>query len=303
MLTFGAGAQTIADAIGDLNGAAGNTTTANGFGGTGGVVALQKAGGGTLTLNGANTYRSGTLIANGTLVDAPTVAGGTSIGAGAVTFAGTSVGPAILTLGANAQPVNGATFANTITNFGTYDGLDLKSLAYSAALGNGACYNAVTSQLTVTENGESENYALANAGAPAYFAQSDGNGGTLITDAVVCFCSGTRIRVARGEVSVEDLQVGDLAITLTGDLRAIRWLGHRTFDCRAYAAPEKVWPIRVAADAFGRNPAGARPLRVARALAVRRRGRGSADPGAGPGQRLDHRPGRGRQRHLLACRA
>ena len=149
--------------------------------------------------------------------------------------------------------MNGATFANTITNFGTYDGLDLKSLAYSAALGNGAFYNAVTSQLTVTENGESENYALANAGAPAYFAQSDGNGGTLITDAVVCFCSGTRIRVARGEVSVEDLQVGDLAITLTGDLRAIRWLGHRTFDCRAYAAPEKVWPIRVAADAFGRN--------------------------------------------------
>ena len=194
---------------------------------------VTQIGSGTQKLSGADTYSGGTTITGGTLdlASAATFNGTTLVsaaaGTGAITFAGTSTSLATLSVEVGAQPGAGGTFSNTLTNFGDNDVLDLKSLAYSAALGNGAFYNAVTSQLTVTENGESENYALANAGARAYFAQSDGNGGTLITDAVVCFCSGTRIRVARGKVSVEDLQVGDLAVTVTGDHRAIRWLGHR----------------------------------------------------------------------------
>ena len=58
-LTFGFGNQSIADPIDDLNGAAGNITTPNGLGGTGGVVALLKTGYGTLTLSGANAYTGG----------------------------------------------------------------------------------------------------------------------------------------------------------------------------------------------------------------------------------------------------
>ncbi len=78
-----------------------------------------------------------------------------------------------------------------------------------------------------------------------------GNG--LVSINAVCFASGTLIRTARGDIAVEFLTVGDLAVTTSGVHRPIRWFGHRTIDCRAHPAPEKVWPIRVAADAFGRN--------------------------------------------------
>ena len=63
-----------------------------------------------------------------------------------------------------------------------------------------------------------------------------------------CFASGTQILTPRGEIAVEDLAVGDLVITSTGDLRPIRWLGHRTIDCRSN--PLKAWPVRIARDAF-----------------------------------------------------
>lgn len=67
---------------------------------------------------------------------------------------------------------------------------------------------------------------------------------------VTCFVSGTRIRTADGDIPVEDLQVGDRAVTAAGDLRAIKWLGHRTIDCRRHPRHE-VCPIRISAHAFG----------------------------------------------------
>ncbi len=86
--------------------------------------------------------------------------------------------------------------------------------------------------------------------------------GTVAVDApqdapLVCFVAGTRIRSSRGDIAVEDLVVGELVVTASGAHRPIRWLGHRTIDCRVHRAPHAVWPIRVAADAFGRD----RPLR------------------------------------------
>ena len=67
----------------------------------------------------------------------------------------------------------------------------------------------------------------------------------------VCFASGTRIRVARGDIAVEDLAVGDRAVTASGALRRIRWLGHRTIACRGQARTHDVLPICIAAHAFG----------------------------------------------------
>ena len=69
---------------------------------------------------------------------------------------------------------------------------------------------------------------------------------------MVCYCSGTFIRSVRGgvetDIIVEDLCIGDLAVTASGAHRPIRWLGHRDIDCRGR---HELNPVRVAAHAFG----------------------------------------------------
>ena len=78
-------------------------------------------------------------------------------------------------------------------------------------------------------------------------ALSSAPGGTV----AVCFVTGTRIRTARGDVPVEDLVVGDRAITATGATRPIVWIGHRGMACGAGA--HALRPIRIAAHAFGQD--------------------------------------------------
>ncbi len=77
----------------------------------------------------------------------------------------------------------------------------------------------------------------------------------------LCLASGTLIRTTRGDVAVEDLAVGDLAVTASGAHRPIRWLGHRTMDCRNHPSPHEAMPVRIAAHSFGDNRP-ARDLRV-----------------------------------------
>ena len=71
------------------------------------------------------------------------------------------------------------------------------------------------------------------------------------TDAAACYCSGTAILTTHGSIAIEALRVGDLVVTASGARRPIRWIGHRIVDCRTYPEPGVVWPVRIAADAFG----------------------------------------------------
>ena len=85
-------------------------------------------------------------------------------------------------------------------------------------------------------------------------ATDDTNGESdVYTAAPVCFVSGTRIATTRGEVAVEDLAVGDVAVTVSGAQRSIAWLGHRTIDCRRHKDRAAVLPVRIAAHALGAN--------------------------------------------------
>jgi T5SS/PEP-CTERM-associated repeat protein len=77
---------------------------------------------------------------------------------------------------------------------------------------------------------------------------ADGGVGTVAP----CFAAGTLIRTLRGEVAVEDLAVGDLLPTVLGeDAAPVVWIGRREVDCARHPEPRKVWPVRVAAGAFG----------------------------------------------------
>jgi hypothetical protein len=69
---------------------------------------------------------------------------------------------------------------------------------------------------------------------------------------VQCFAAGTRIATAHGEVAVEHLRVGDAVRTVLGVPAApIMWIGRREVDCVRHPHPRMVWPVRVAAGAFG----------------------------------------------------
>jgi hypothetical protein len=60
-----------------------------------------------------------------------------------------------------------------------------------------------------------------------------------------------------GEVAVEALRPGDVALTADGDLLPVRWVG-RSVIARAFADPDKLLPVRIRASARPVRFAGAR---------------------------------------------
>jgi autotransporter-associated beta strand protein len=87
-LTFGGtGSYTISNDIADLNGSAGNTTTNDGLGGTGGATSIVKNGAGTLVLSGSNTFTGGITVAAGTL----SLGSNSAAGTGTITTTGSVI--------------------------------------------------------------------------------------------------------------------------------------------------------------------------------------------------------------------
>ena len=72
-----------------------------------------------------------------------------------------------------------------------------------------------------------------------------------IADNTLCFCAGTRIATASGEVLVEDLQIGDLIRTLHAGVQKIRWIGQQSYDGRFIAGNRAALPVCIQADAIG----------------------------------------------------
>ncbi|WP_158745684.1 Hint domain-containing protein [Acidisphaera sp. L21] len=92
------------------------------------------------------------------------------------------------------------------------------------------------------------------AGAPTGYKESnEPSNGLETVQFVTCYCSGTTIRTGSGEISIEDLRVGDLIQTASGAHRPVRWIGHRTINCRNHLRPEQVNPVRIGRHAFGEN--------------------------------------------------
>jgi hypothetical protein len=85
-----------------------------------------------------------------------------------------------------------------------------------------------------------------------YNVMFDVQDGLVLLQPIACFAAGTRIATARGGVAVEDLREGDLVPTrIAGTLQPIGWIGHRRVACRRHPRPDQVWPVRIAAGAFG----------------------------------------------------
>jgi hypothetical protein len=189
----------------------------------------QLSGGGSFSHNGtAYTRDIGTIAASGTL--------GT-IGIGVLNAA---IGLSDLLSGS--FDITGSTaFANT--GFVSFSGLGagVQDTAPSVILSQAAVGTF------------SETITLHSAGS-----NSSGFNGALadetltVTGSVACFRQGTRVLTARGELAVEELEIGDrVPVLLGGRLARVVWIGHLRIDCRRHPRQQDVWPVRVQAGAFG----------------------------------------------------
>lgn len=184
-------------------------------------------------------------IASGETVASPVISGGTldladgSLVLGDITFSGTN---GELILGADS-------LANTIDGFTVGDTIELLGVPYEA--GDTATVGTAGLLTLVTEGGD---YTLSIAGVTVGEDNFSLSSDIVLTETAPCFCAGTRILTARGEVPVEALVIGDEVVTVRegGPVsRKITWIGHRTVETDRHASPKDVWPVGVAAGAFG----------------------------------------------------
>jgi autotransporter passenger strand-loop-strand repeat protein/T5SS/PEP-CTERM-associated repeat protein len=244
---------------------------------TGGNNAVVNVGS-TLVNNGVYAATPGDYTLNIGTLSAGTLEGGTIAGTGSLVIG--NAGDLIINAGTvvatqsvefNNNSTTGTLTIGTLVGFGAaIDSFNTGAeiiLAGTSIVSDAFVGNA----LTLFGAGGAELGTLKfgpNAVSGGFLTTSDG----AIVEAP-CFAAGTRIATERGEVAVEDLRVGDLVrtvlgegeavlggtATVRGETAAVRggsgapiiWIGRREVDCARHPKPKQVWPVRVAAGAFG----------------------------------------------------
>jgi hypothetical protein len=137
-----------------------------------------------------------------------------------------------------------------VNGFAPGDSIDATNLTFNSS---GDSFNATTDVLTLS-NGNTVQFDSSFTGEHFVFtADASGTGTDITLQANPCYCRGTLIRTPTGEVRVQDLAIGDLVLTASGQARPVRWLGHRGLDCTRYSDPAVIWPIRIQAGAFAKD--------------------------------------------------
>ena len=67
---------------------------------------------------------------------------------------------------------------------------------------------------------------------------------------VPCYLRGTHIRTPDGERRIEELKICDPVVTLSGESKPIKWIGHQRFKKSNECWPKDFEPIRVSRFAF-----------------------------------------------------
>jgi collagen type I alpha len=71
-----------------------------------------------------------------------------------------------------------------------------------------------------------------------------------MTQITPCFAAGTHILTTKGEIPVEKLSIGNLAISPSGSISKITWLGSFEIDLKASLSREDLSPIRIERNAL-----------------------------------------------------
>lgn len=188
----------------------------------------------------------GLVEANATASNTMELASGTS--AGTISGIGsqfTGFGTIQLDTGASwTLAGNQAGFNNsTISGFTGRDTINVTSLTAAPGV------IALDGSDVLTIGGLTLTFTSADTGV-LFTIASDGNGGTDITDQVMCFLAGTNIATPDGEVPVESLRIGNPILTADGGIVPVRWIGIHRAAAR-FADPLRVMPIRIKAGALG----------------------------------------------------
>jgi len=203
----------------------------------GGSVVINGAG--TVILTGANSYTGGTALVNGSTLEIGATA---SVGSGAIAFFGTG----------NTLKIDSATLpTNTIRGMAAGDKIDLAAIGFD----NTGNINLIGgNELQITENGHTYDLQLNPSDSFAgdfFHIANDGNNGTMVTeDTTPCYCRGTLIRTAAGDRPVEDLKIGDLIVTASGEALPLKWIGRRSYRDWLAVGNAAVQPIRFKAGSI-----------------------------------------------------
>jgi hypothetical protein len=210
----------------------------------GGYGVYIEASGGTLNLEhggsitGGDNYTGhigsfGVVLDAGTINTAGTISGGgTGISLGDSVYFNSSSGQMNVSAG--------AVFDGEIGGFRFGDSIDLTNVSLTFVESH---FNLATDTITAGVDG-----TLQFAGDPTLIFSNDGSGGTWVTCA--CFRRGTLIATAHGERPVESLEIGDRVMTLSGELKPIRWIGQRHYSAEALSERPEMLPVLIRAGAL-----------------------------------------------------
>ncbi len=126
------------------------------------------------------------------------------------------------------------------------DGVVLEFVSFDSAV---TAVNGPTAGMTSNQIGSTGNNTNQSV-------QLDENGdwvvGPINEGTIPCFLAGTLIATKRGEVAVEDLRPGDMAVVRDGGLAPIRWIGSVRTNAREGWFEQNA-PIRIPKGSMGRN--------------------------------------------------
>jgi hypothetical protein len=230
---------------------------------------LQAAGTITIGTTGAQNSAATFSLVYG--ISTSVLAGVTNNGAATIAFANRGGGTALDTFqwtGSSNRAGHLLGSAHQVARLDNFFNYDRLAIAYAGTfVSDTLTFNAATDMLSVsvvTTGTGGGTYVssvhlthTADPGGPDYvlgdFTATHSGGYVTIASAYPCFLRGTRIATLRGDVAVEDLQIGDLVVTATAGALPIKWIGTRGFITGLVHEHHRaaLLPVRIAAGALG----------------------------------------------------
>lgn len=137
--------------------------------------------------------------------------------------------------------------------FGGEGGVDFDTLDLTGSIPAGGSYTITYNLLDPTYD------PIAGTGESGVVNLFDSGGGAAGTisfgqiENIICFTPGTGILTTTGEVSVEQLKVGDTVVTRDNGLQTIRWVGAKKLSGRNLLARPNLRPVMIRKGSLGSN--------------------------------------------------